>query len=163
MYSIRVLELEDCEKAQVFLFEMIEILFHMKRDIHRHADIFNLKEHYLLHPKHEMMGCFDLDQQLIGVIAFTSYIDRFKGFSHRYSVPTAEIVRCYIKPEKRRMGIGKRLFEYALSLAKAKEYNMLYLHTHPHLPGGYDFWLKTGFEVFHIDAQPATIHMERRI
>ena len=39
----------------------------------------------------------------------------------------------------------------------------MYLHTHPFLPGAIDFWLRQGFEVVDVDADPVwrTTHMQR--
>lgn len=161
METIRVLDINDCEEAQTFLFDMVESLFDKKRDMVIHRDIFQLRDFYIEESMHILIGAFDESNKLVGTIALKGFIDRFESFKNRYNCLTAEVGRCYISENMRRRGIGKRLFEVAIEKAREMGYEVLYLHTHLHLPGGYEFWLKSGFSVFAIDETlPQTIHME---
>ncbi|AZE68210.1 acetyltransferase [Pseudomonas synxantha] len=42
---------------------------------------------------------------------------------------------------------------------------VVYLHTHPFLPGAIDFWIRQGFEVVDVEADPVwqTTHMHRSL
>lgn len=159
--KVRELTQNEVEAGRSFLFEMVEDLFNKKRDEKIHSDIYNLEEFYLHTKDHILLGAFDKDENIIGTIALKTFINRFKAIETRYDVKTAEVGRCYVRESFRRKGIGKLLFDEAVESSHKLGYKMLYLHTHPHLPGGFDFWLKSGFEVVLVeDENIPTIHME---
>ncbi len=160
-FKIRVLGTSDLEVAQAFLFEMVEVLFEKERDPKTHADIFEMMNFYFQNDEHTLIGAFDSEDHLVGTIAIKGFVDRFEVLKGRYLEKTAEVGRCYVDMTLRRQGLGKRLLEMAKLEAVKRDYKMLYLHTHPHLPGGYDFWLKSGFKVTQIEeALIPVIHME---
>ncbi len=159
--NIRQLSEAEINEGQQFLFSMVESLFHIKRDKNMHRDIFELETFYLKTSGHVLLGAFDKSDKLIGTIALKTFIDRFEKLKGRYLEKTAEVGRCYILQEHRRKGIGSKLLVEAMARAKEEGYSMLYLHTHPNLPGGYQFWEKSGFQKTLIEeGTPDTIHME---
>jgi GNAT superfamily N-acetyltransferase len=158
--NIKVVPKEALPEAQDYLFHMVECLFEKKRNRQTHYDIFECYDFYLENPEHILIGAY-IENRLVGTVALKTFVDRFECLKGRYKTKTAEVGRCYIHPEYRRKGIGSKLFSAVLEEAKALSYDMLYLHTHPNLPGGYDFWLKTGFEIVCVEkGNPDTIHME---
>lgn len=159
--TIRVLQKTDAVEAKAFLFEMVEDLFAIKRNPMKHYDIFNMETFYFEENRHVLIGAFDVHNKLVGTIALKSYVDRFEAFKGKYTEQTAEVSRCYIAPKMRRKGIGNGLLQQALLIGEKIGYKNYYLHTHPNLPGGFDFWKKSGFKVFLTeDTTPQTIHME---
>ena len=105
------------------------------------------------------------DDDVVGVIALSSYDDRINSMKGRYTEGNvAEVSRCYVHEAYRRCGIGAHLFGLACSFAKIRGYEMLYLHTHYFLPGGFDFWQKMGFEITLEEGGVwQTVHMERLV
>jgi len=74
---------------------------------------------------------------------------------------TVEVVRLYVLPAVRRLGLAGRLYRSLQALARADGVEVMYLHTHPFLPGAIDFWRRQGFEVVDVEADPIwqTTHM----
>lgn len=110
-----------------------------------------------------IFSAFNEKEEVIGVIALSDYDDRIDAIKGRYPKgTTAEMSRCYVHASYRRAGIGARLFELATTFAKTKGYEMLYLHTHYFLPGGFLFWSAMGFTIT-LDEGGVwqTVHMER--
>ncbi|MCD2514450.1 GNAT family N-acetyltransferase [Comamonas endophytica] len=108
-----------------------------------------------------MLAACDPARQLIGTIAWRAYDGRFAqlDFSPKKVV---EVVRLFVAPEYRRQGIADALFQALWEQAIAQGIEVLYLHTHPFLPGALEFWQRHGFEVICRDADPQwqTIHMQ---
>lgn len=59
---------------------------------------------------------------------------------------TCELVKMYLLPEARGIGLGKTLIEKNLSLAKEKGYKQVYLETMPELKQALNVYAKFGFE-----------------
>jgi putative acetyltransferase len=59
---------------------------------------------------------------------------------------TCELVKMYLLPEARGLGIGKTLIEKNLSFAKEKGYRQVYLETMPELKQALTVYAKFGFE-----------------
>ena len=59
---------------------------------------------------------------------------------------TCELVKMYLLPEARGVGIGRTLIEKNLSLAKEKGYHQVYLETMPELKQALNVYAKFGFE-----------------
>ncbi|MCM3651792.1 GNAT family N-acetyltransferase [Metabacillus litoralis] len=80
-------------------------------------------------------------------------------------LPTAEIVKCYIDSNYRRLGIGTILFNQALRFCNDVGYEKIYLHTHLFLPGAIPFWKAKGFEERLAEDNPVwnTVHMDRKM
>ncbi|GAU76577.1 GNAT family N-acetyltransferase [Fusibacter sp. 3D3] len=164
-FYIRPLIKEDVEKAQTFLFGMAKQLFDMDRHPVFHHDIMALESVYIEDDDHLILGAFNTNHDLIGTIAVKRFVDRFESIKGLYNESkTAEIGRCYLDSKWRRKGVGSELFHKMVYFCKASAYEQIYLHTHRTLPGGFDFWLKMGFEITKEDDDASkTIHMEKRL
>lgn len=108
-----------------------------------------------------MLAAHDARRGLAGTIAWRAYDGRFAqlDFTGRRVV---EVVRLFVAPECRRQGIADALFAALKAQAMAQGIEVLYLHTHPFLPGAQAFWQRHGFQVLCRDADPEwqTIHMD---
>ncbi|MFD3495861.1 GNAT family N-acetyltransferase [Streptomyces sp. NPDC058690] len=69
-----------------------------------------------------------------------------RWLAKRYpSGETAQLRRVYVRPERRRRGLARRLVAELLAFAKADGgYRSVYLHTHPDSPGAMDLWRSLG-------------------
>lgn len=116
--------------------------------------------HYFIEDE---LGCFLTlywQQQLIGSVGFCRYNHRFHQFdlsAHR----TVEIVKLFIDPNFRRLGLAHYLVYQLKQIAQQRQITHLYLHTHPFLQGAKNFWLKQGFDILHQEQDGVwdTIHM----
>ncbi|PAB60131.1 GNAT family N-acetyltransferase [Anaeromicrobium sediminis] len=163
--NIRNISTEEVPIAQEFLFKMVKKLYNCEENPLYHNDIINMKEFYINEKRKTIIGAFDKENHLVGTIAVKQFIDRFdsiKGIYREYT--TAELGRCYINEDLRRKGIGSLLFDNIVQFCKESGYEKIYLHTHKHLPGGFDFWKKKGFLItVEDDDEEETVHMEKSI
>ena len=108
-----------------------------------------------------MLAAYDGVHGLVSTIAWRAYDHRFAhlDFSGRRVV---EVVRLFVAPACRRRGIADALFAALKEQARAQRIEVLYLHTHPFLPGAEAFWQRHGFGILCRDADPQwqTIHMQ---
>jgi len=89
----------------------------------------------------------DADGALLGTAAVRPYDRRFPEVEPTIGAgPVCEIVKFYIRPDRRRSGLGSRLYAEAERFAREAGYTESYLHTSLHLPGGYPFWLSRGYQ-----------------
>jgi GNAT superfamily N-acetyltransferase len=102
--------------------------------------------------------------QLVGVIGYLPYDGRFPQLDYS-GHKTVEVVRLFIAPDFRRMGLAARLFDALKAVAVEQGVEVLYLHTHPFLPGAISFWQRQGFAIDDIEDDPIwhTTHMHRSI
>ncbi|PYD87141.1 GNAT family N-acetyltransferase [Pseudomonas syringae pv. pisi] len=100
--------------------------------------------------------------QIIAAVGYLPYDHRFPQFDYR-GRRTVEIVRLFVTPEFRGDGLASRLCQALWVHAEAGGIEVLYLHTHPFLPGAIRFWEKQGFAVTDVESDPVwnTTHMER--
>ena len=164
-FHIRRIDVEEVSIAQDFLFKMVKKLYNSDRNPLYHNDIINMKEVYIENNRNILIGAFDEDGQLIGTIAVKQFVNRFKALNGIYKEElTAELGRCYIDENLRRKGVGSFLFDKILEFCKESGYEKIYLHTHRHLPGGFDFWRKMGFVItIEEDDEEKTVHMEKLV
>ena len=59
---------------------------------------------------------------------------------------TCELVKMYLQPKGRGIGLGKKLIEKSLEFAKTNGYTQVYLETMPELRQALDTYAKFGFE-----------------
>lgn len=99
--------------------------------------------------------------RLVGGIGFLPYDGRFSQLDYD-GRQVVEVVRLFVVPAARRLGLGARLFMALKSEAQAQGIEVLYLHTHPFLPGAIAFWQRQGFSVVDIEDDPVwqTTHMQ---
>jgi GNAT superfamily N-acetyltransferase len=98
-------------------------------------------------------GCFLAardEKRLIATIGYVPYDHRFSQLDYS-GRKTVEVVRLYVLPEKRRCGLAAVLFEELKEKAMEEGVEVLYLHTHPFLPGAVAFWEKRGFQVVDVE------------
>lgn len=111
-------------------------------------------------------AAFDNEGRVIGTIGYLPYDNRFPELNGLYKErKTGELVRCYVDEQNRRQGIGSLLFDAVKDSMKQDGYEIIYLHSHPFLPGGIDFWHKKGFQDVWIEKDPFwnTVHMDRPV
>jgi GNAT superfamily N-acetyltransferase len=98
---------------------------------------------------------------LIATIGFIPYDHRFSQLDYR-GRKTVEVVRLYVLPQYRRCGLAAALFEELKQRAMEDGVEVLYLHTHPFLPGAVGFWEGRGFGVVDVEEDEVwrTTHME---
>lgn len=101
---------------------------------------------------------------VVGSIGFRAYDHRFAQLDYA-GLAVVEVVRLFVHPAWRRTGLGGRLFDALHAQALRQGVELLYLHTHPFLPGAVAFWQQRHFRVTQREADPLwqTIHMERRL
>jgi GNAT superfamily N-acetyltransferase len=111
-------------------------------------------------------GCFLTAQEaksgkIIATIGYVQYDHRFSQLQYKRK-KTVEVVRLYVLPAYRRCGIAAKLFEALEQKAMKEGVEVLYLHTHPFLPGALGFWEKRGFRVVNVEDDQLwqTTHME---
>ena len=102
--------------------------------------------------------------QIVAAVGYLPYDHRFAQFDYR-GVHTVEIVRLFVAPAFRRSGLAARLCSELREHAISQGVEVLYLHTHPFLPGAIRFWEKQGFTVTAVEDDPLwqTTHMQCRL
>lgn len=102
--------------------------------------------------------------QIVAAIGYLPYDKRFPQLDYQ-GRKTVEVVRLFVLPAFRRFGLAGELYRALEAQAKADRVAVMYLHTHPFLPGAIDFWLRQGFEVVDVDTDPVwrTTHMQRTL
>ena len=126
------------------------------------ADLAGFKQVYL-----EGKGRFLVarDQgRVIASIGFLPYDQRFTQLDY-CGLKVVEVVRLFVLPEFRCSGLAGALYRELQALALESEVEVMYLHTHPFLPGAIDFWHRQGFAVIDVEADPVwqTTHMQCRL
>lgn len=104
------------------------------------------------------------DGQIVAAIGYLPYDHRFAQLDYQ-GRKTVEVVRLFVLPAFRRFGLAGQLYRALEALAQGDGVEVMYLHTHPFLPGAIDFWVRQGFEVVDVEADPVwqTTHMQRRL
>ena len=102
--------------------------------------------------------------QIVAAIGYLPYDGRFPQLDYR-GRKTVEVVRLFVRPAFRRFGLAGELYRALEAKARADGVEVVYLHTHPFLAGAIDFWLRQGFEIVDIEADPVwrTTHMHRSL
>ena len=101
------------------------------------------------------------DGKIVAAVGYLPFDHRFPQLDY-VGRDTVEIVRLYVMPQFRGDGLASRLCEALWAHAEAGGIEVLYLHTHPFLPGAIRFWEKQGFSVTDVETDPVrnTTHME---
>lgn len=99
--------------------------------------------------------------RLLGSIGYLPYDGRFSQLDYQ-GLEVVEVVRLFIDPAVRRLGLAGRLFAALKTAAVAQGLEVLYLHTHPFLPGAIAFWQRQGFVIVDVEDHPLwqTTHMQ---
>lgn len=164
-YLIREVQEEDSIHVIEFMMRIRKEVFPMLSQ-ELPPDLLQFNEHYIKPNNAAIFAAFFEDGTVLGTIGICQYDGRFKQLEEHYNHSrTAEIVKCYIAPEYRRLGVGSLLFNRALRFCEVAGYEKVYLHTHPFLPGAVPFWKSRGFEERLKEDDPVwnTLHMDRQL
>lgn len=124
------------------------------------ADLANFARVYLEDDRSEFLIA-RRDGEIVAAIGYLPYDGRFAQLDYGHK-RVVEIVRLFVIPELRRSGLATRIFLELKEQARQQGVEVLYLHTHPFLPGAVGFWQRQGFHVVDVEADPVwrTTHME---
>lgn len=166
--AIQVKRAEEMNSKAVvaFLTEQRSALFPMLSAKEQPADILQFESFYTESAGGAFFVACSEEGKVMGTIGLCPYDGRLKQIAGLYDESvTAEVVRCYIDPVYRRLGIGTILFQAVEKEAERLGYRTLYLHTHPFLPGGIPFWQHLGFQERLAEDDPVwqTLHMDRLV
>lgn len=102
-----------------------------------------------------------VDGRIVATIGYLPYDGRFPQLDYR-GRKVVEVVRLFVLPAHRRAGLAAQLYRALLAMAQADGVQLVYLHTHPFLPGAIDFWIRQGFTIIDVEADPQwqTTHMQ---
>lgn len=165
-YTIQKVQACDREQVIAFMMKIRNEIFPMLPPDELPLDLLHFEEYYLQGEDAVVYAAFSPEGKVLGTIGIQPYDDRFYELEMYYShIKTAEVVKCYIDPQERRLGIGTMLFNRAKEFCKGAGYDMLYLHTHPFLPGATSFWKAKGFKERLAEDDPIwqTLHMDMKL
>lgn len=159
-FDIEIAQNTDIPELLDFVFNARQSMFPKLHGTALPADLREFEQHYL-----QGAGCFLLARQqgqIIGSIGYLHYDRRFANFAYP-GLKVVEVVRLFVAPEYRRAGLASALYSALQGIAQQAGVEVMYLHTHPFLPGAVEFWQRQGFEVIGVDADPVwqTTHMAR--
>lgn len=159
---IRAVTTADIPEVLAFVLEARAELFPKLDATGMPADLAHFEAIYVQGDGQFLVAC---DQgQIVAAIGYLPYDGRFPQLNYQ-GEKTVEVVRLFVLPAFRRLGLARALYLALEAQAKADRVAVMYLHTHPFLPGAIDFWLRQGFEVVDVDADPVwrTTHMQRTL
>ncbi|WP_282396832.1 GNAT family N-acetyltransferase [Pseudomonas sp. PS01298] len=159
---IRAVTTADIPEVLAFVLEARAELFPKLDATGMPADLAHFEAIYVQGDGRFLVAC---DQgQIVAAIGYLPYDGRFPQLNYQ-GQKTVEVVRLFVLPAFRRLGLARALYLALEAQAKADRVAIMYLHTHPFLPGAIDFWLRQGFEVVDVDADPVwrTTHMQRTL
>ncbi|MFK9007417.1 GNAT family N-acetyltransferase [Pseudomonas pergaminensis] len=159
---IQAVTAADIPEVVRFVLQARAELFHTLSATGMPADLADFEAIYL-HGDGRFLIARD-EGQIVAVIGYLPYDGRFPQLNY-HGRKTVEVVRLFVLPAFRRFGLAGELYRALETQAKAQRVAVMYLHTHPFLPGAIDFWLRQGFEVVDVDADPVwrTTHMQRTL
>lgn len=162
---IRKIDNSDIASVQNFLLGQLQDLFSQDGQSAVTDDVWGLAKLYIEPARNQMWAAFAPDGTVLGTIAICEYNDRITVLKGRYpQTTTAEIGRCYLDKTLRRQGIGSRLLKEAEAFCREQGYQMIYLHTHHFLPGGFHFWQSKGFAItLDEGGSYELVHMEKPV
>ena len=129
-----------------------------------HPDHSTFKSTYS-HPNGRLLVASTPTKEIAGIIAYRKYDGRFKQpeLAFDATAKVVEVVRLFVEPELRGQGIATSLIKALVERAREDEVDVMYLHTHPFLPGAQYLWEKEGWQVVVREEEEPwfTIHMRR--
>ncbi|WP_066186560.1 GNAT family N-acetyltransferase [Gracilibacillus timonensis] len=164
MLEIREVQPDDIKAVSTFIQRTMEEVYPFPLTDASKRDLVEIETLFLTPSNTAMIAAFS-DQEVVGTIAIRPYDGRITALDSRYDDEnTCEIIKCYVKPDRRQQGIGSLLFQQALTFCRQSHYSIMYLHTHRFLPGGLTFWKKKGFAlVLAEEGELETVHLEKRV
>lgn len=153
----------EIRPATEFAFKMIKEVYGRGINPVWDHDLLNFEEVYINTQGNTFLAAFTEDNQIVGTLAVRRYDGRIQALEGYYDLNvTAELAKCFVDKRYRRTGIGSLLFNEAEQFCKRSGYKLIYLHTHMHLPGAFEFWQSQGFKVrLNEGGTRQTVHMER--
>ncbi|WP_134699439.1 GNAT family N-acetyltransferase [Ammoniphilus sp. YIM 78166] len=166
MRDIEIKQISQDEIPQVLNFcrDIIKEIFPMM-DPMAPQDLKKLEQIYILPDRATFLAAYSEEGSVVATIAARPYDGRIQQLKGLYDLQTTiEIVRCFVAPEFRRLGLGSKLVAQVIPFCKDAGYKTLYLHTHRFLPGAVEFWKNQGFTITVEDHDPTwlTVHMENK-
>jgi GNAT superfamily N-acetyltransferase len=159
--TLKMITKDNSGEAKAFLSKLLANLFKCEITMQYHADIIELEDFYVNHKTNLLIGAYDSNDDMVGTIGVKVFVDRFEEIEGRYDqVKCGELARCYISPDLRRSGIGTQLLGALKEKCAAHGLDVIYLHTHRMLPGGLNFWIKSGFNIVYDHKTKDLVHME---
>jgi len=129
-----------------------------------HPDHATFKSTYS-HPNGRLLVASTPTEEIAGIIAYRNYDGRFKHpeLAFDETAKVVEVVRLFVQPELRGQGIATSLIKALVETAREDDVQVMYLHTHPFLPGAQYLWEKEGWRVVVKEEEEPwfTIHMRR--
>lgn len=162
--DIEIREIKDDESeinsVKDFLFNQINLEYHIGPTPRFHYDIFGLTEYYIAPANSNLFVAFD-GEKIVATVAIRPYDKDFEFFKGIYSKEdTASIWRLMVDEKYRRLGIARLLVDFIERFARKEEYNKIYLHTHRYLDAAIPFWKSLGYDVtVEEDDYDETTHM----
>jgi GNAT superfamily N-acetyltransferase len=103
-------------------------------------------------------------EQIVAAIGYLPYDGRFPQLDYGQR-KVVEVVRLFVIPEFRRSGLATTIYLSLKDYARQQGVEVLYLHTHPFLPGAIGFWQRQGFRIVDVEIDPVwqTTHMEHAL
>lgn len=165
-YRIKRIRKTDCLPVVKFVINLRKELFPMLNHEQWPDDMLHFHEWYVDRIDSAFFAAISEHGSILGTIGYLPYDHRFKQLENLYEKQkTAELVKCYVDRNYRRLGIGSALFHAAVESMHSAGYEICYLHTHPFLPGGIPFWKAKGFTERLAENDPVwkTLHMDKRL
>ena len=160
--NIRAVTAADIPQVLTFVLQARAELFPKLGEAAMPDDLAQFESTYLDGDGHFLIA--RADDQIVAAIGYLPYDGRFPRLNYQ-GFKTVEVVRLFVRPAFRRFGLAGRLYRRLEAIAQAEGGQVVYLHTHPFLPGAIDFWRRQGFEVIDVEDDPVwqTTHMQRRL
>ena len=166
--DIEIREIKDDESeinsVKDFLFNQINLEYHIGPTPRFHYDIFGLTEYYIAPANSNLFVAFD-GEKIVATVAIRPYDRNFEFFKGIYSKEdTASIWRLMVDKDYRRNGLARMLVRCVEDFAGNKGYCRIYLHTHRYLESGLPFWKSVGYEItVEEDDYDETTHMVKNL
>jgi GNAT superfamily N-acetyltransferase len=129
-----------------------------------HPDHIAFKSTYS-HPNGRLLVASIPTKEIAGIIAYRKYDGRFRQPELAFDnvAKVVEVVRLFVQPELRGQRIATSLIKALMEMAREDSVDIMYLHTHPFLPGAQYLWQKEGWRVVVREEEEPwfTIHMRR--
>jgi GNAT superfamily N-acetyltransferase len=165
-YTIEKVQKYEYDQIIEFVMKIRKEIFPMLCQDQLPSDLLHFEQYYIQPKNSAFFAAFSKDGTVLGTIGVSPYDGRFSQLQGCYNLTkTAELVKCYMNPNYRRLGIGTELSKKATSFSREAGYRTLYLHTHPFLPGAIPFWKAQGFVERLAEAGSVwkTLHMDKRL